>query len=241
MARGKWIAFLDSDDIWTYDKLEKQVMLIEKNPNAVLLYTGSAFIDENNNRYGYVMPVCERIDYKTLLKKNLISCSSTVVRKDVIEKEKMHGDEMHEDYVSWLNIVKKYGYAVGINEPLLIYRLSHNSKSANRLKAAKMSFNSYRHIGYSNIVAGLFVLRYTFYSIKKRGNILKSKGEYIMDKSFKSNKNSYINQSTETSLCATCQTGADMLKLDDKEPMCPYICFHNGTECLEYKPIGDRK
>lgn len=175
VARGKWIAFLDSDDMWAEDKLEKQMELMRKNPEAVLSYTASAFTNENNQMFDYILPVCEKIDYKTLLKKNLISCSSVIVKKDVIAEEKMQGDNMHEDYSAWLNIVKKYGYAVGINEPLLIYRLSQNSKSGNRLKSARMSYNSYRYVGYSHIVSFLLILRYSLYSIKKRLNIYKSK------------------------------------------------------------------
>lgn len=232
LANGEWIAFLDSDDIWTEDKLEKQAAFINRNPDTVLFYTGSAFTDEYCNKYNYVLSVCERIDYKTLLRKNLISCSSVVIRRDVIENEKMQGDEMHEDYVTWLNVIKKYGYALGINEPLLIYRLSPNSKSSNRLQSAKMSLNSYHCLGYSYIVSAFFVLRYAFYSIRKRRNIKRSKDSNFISVE-PSNKNSY-SDIKQLSLCATCKTGSDMLKLDEKEPMCPYIGFHNGIECTKY-------
>ena len=52
LARGEWIAFLDSDDLWRSDKLEKQLALIEKHPNAVICYTASSFIDDKGKSYG---------------------------------------------------------------------------------------------------------------------------------------------------------------------------------------------
>lgn len=83
----------------------------------------------------------------------------------------MPGDQMHEDYFIWLTILKQTSYAYGINEPLIIYRLSKGSKSSKRLKSARMTYNTYRAIGYSSIIAALLVARYAVYSIKKRARI----------------------------------------------------------------------
>lgn len=169
-AEGKWIAFLDSDDVWREDKLEKQVALMRDN-NAVISYTASAFIDEYGNRYSYIMPAEKTTDYKTLLRKNLISCSSAMVRADVMKKYTMPNDNMHEDYYVWLNILKSEKYAYGINEPLLIYRLSKSSKSGSRLKSAKMSYNTYRAIGYNPITTIIRMAIYTKHSFSKRSKI----------------------------------------------------------------------
>ena len=174
-AKGEWIAFLDSDDMWKPDKLEKQLALLEKNPEMVICFTASSFIDDSGNPYEYVMPAPEIITYKELLHKNLMSCSSVMIRASVMKEIKMPADNMHEDFFTWLTVLKKHKFAYGVNEPLLIYRLSANSKSSNRVKSAKMLYNSYRAIGYSLFTTTFFVLRYTLYSIKKRRRIYSSK------------------------------------------------------------------
>ena len=171
VACGKWIAFLDSDDMWRKDKLEKQLQLVNDNSNALITYTASAFMDWEGNGYNYIMPVSDKIDYKGLLRKNLLSCSSVMVKKELIEKYKMPSDDMSEDYAVWLMILREVDYAYGINEPLLIYRLSKNSKSSSRIKAFKMHFNAYRYVGYRVVHALILTGLYTFYSIAKRKNI----------------------------------------------------------------------
>ena len=169
-AKGEYIAFLDSDDMWREDKLEKQLKVMKDN-NAVLSYTASAFIDQDGNPYNYVMEAEEKTTLDTLLRKNLISCSSAMVKTDVMKKIRMPGDKMHEDYYVWIKILKKYKYAYGVNEPLLIYRMSANSKSSSRVKSAIMIYNTYHAVGYNVVSAGFLTLRYTIHSVSKRHNI----------------------------------------------------------------------
>jgi teichuronic acid biosynthesis glycosyltransferase TuaG len=171
LAKGEWIAFLDSDDIWREDKLEKQLALAELHPDMVVCYTASSFINDEGQLYEYIMPAIERLTYKQLLRKNLMSCSSVMVRSSVMKEIRMPNDQMHEDYYVWLTVVKECGVAYGINEPLLVYRLCANSKSSNRLKSAKMLYNSYRAVGYCCFATWLMVFLYTFHSISKRRNI----------------------------------------------------------------------
>ena len=171
LANGEWIAFLDSDDLWMPNKLEKQLELSKKFSDMVVCYTASSFIDEKGNPYEYVMPAIERLNYKTLLHKNLMSCSSVMIRTSVMKKIQMPNDKMHEDYYVWLNVLRNHGFAYGINEPLLIYRLGKKSKSSNRFKSAQMLLNSYRAIGYNNIESYALVFLYTIHSVTKRKKI----------------------------------------------------------------------
>lgn len=169
-AKGDYIAFLDSDDMWRSDKLEKQINLMKRN-NAVLSYTASSFISSEGYRFDYIMEAEAKISLKTLLRKNLISCSSAMIRADVMKSIQMPNDKMHEDYYVWICVLRTYGFAYGINEPLLIYRLSSNSKSSSRLKSAKMIFNTYNAVGYNSIMSLFLTLRYSIHSISKRYKI----------------------------------------------------------------------
>ena len=170
-ASGEWIAFLDSDDLWREDKLERQLEFIRHCPEAALTYTASAFINEEGYAYGYILEAEAEVTYETLLRRNLLSCSSVMVRRELMLRYPMGGDRMHEDYAVWLLILREIRCAYGLNEPLLIYRLRGDSKSGDRRRAAKMMFCSYRHVGYSGFSAGILTLRYAIYSILKRRRI----------------------------------------------------------------------
>ncbi len=170
-AVGEWVAFLDSDDMWREDKIQKQIDILAAHPDAVIAYTASSFINYSGKPYNYIMAAEPEMTYKMLLKRNILSCSSIMVKKDVICRIGMANDKMHEDYAAWLTILRNTKCAYGVNEPLLIYRLSQNSKSSNRLKSAKMIYHSYRYVGYNPVIAMLLTFRYAFYSVSKRHKI----------------------------------------------------------------------
>ena len=165
-ATGEWIAVLDSDDAWMPEKLEGQ-MVLQKRTGAVLLYTGSQFMDGDGNKIDWVLNVPEKVDYRTLLKQNILSNSSSLCRKDLYKKHYAIGDGMHEDFALWLSILKNGEVAYGVNEPLLIYRISTNSKSGNKIKAAKMNWNTYRAVGLNWIESLYYELWYVVRGLLK--------------------------------------------------------------------------
>lgn len=166
-AKGAWIAFLDSDDRWEADKLQKQMDYVIQNQKADLVFTGSAFIDYQGKIFDYKLEVPEQISFKELLKQNVISCSSVLIRKMWLVKYPMKYDQMHEDYAVWLQVLRDGGRAFGINEPLLIYRLSSNSKSSNKSKAAVMTYRVYRYLGLNHMQAIYYFCWYAWKNIKK--------------------------------------------------------------------------
>lgn len=169
-ARGEWIAFLDSDDAWTKDKLEKQVRL-QKEKNAELVFTGSNFMDADGNDINWMLHAPEEIGYRKLLKQNLVSNSSVLIRKELFLQNETIGDEMHEDFACWLRVLREGRTAYGVDEPLLIYRLSRDSKSGNKLKAAKMNWNTYRAVGLNRVESFYYMVWYTVNGILKYKNL----------------------------------------------------------------------
>lgn len=166
LAKGEYIAFLDSDDWWLPGKLLHQLHRMEKD-HTVISSTGRQLCSFDGEDTGKYIPVKEFVTYKDLLKHNSINCSSVVVKKSVIEEFPMEHDECHEDYITWLMILRKYGRASGINKPYLQYRMSKDSKSGNKLKSAKMTFQVYRHMGYGIVKSCLCFCSYAFNGVKK--------------------------------------------------------------------------
>lgn len=147
MAKGKYVAFLDSDDIWRPGKLKKQLDMLEQT-GAVLCCTARELMTPEGKCTGRIIGVKEIITYRELLKHNSISCSSVLMQTSVAREFPMHHADSHEDYIMWLEVLGKYGFASGINEPLLQYRLTTTGKSGSKLKSARMTFQVYRYMGF---------------------------------------------------------------------------------------------
>ena len=167
-ASGEWIAFLDSDDLWREDKLELQLALAKNNPDAALTYTASAFITNEGAPLHYVLPAKETINRRGLIRHNLLSCSSVMVKAEFMRACPFPGDKMHEDYYVWLKLLEKLPFAYGINEPLLIYRLTENSRSGNAWKSTKMLYHTYRAVGMNPLSAAICVPPYLCYVLNKK-------------------------------------------------------------------------
>lgn len=169
-AKGAWIAILDSDDIWAPEKLEKQIIL-QKKMNADLLFTGSAFMDSDGQPIDWYLHAPSEVTYRHLLKQNVLSNSSALVRKELYEKHYAVGDGMHEDFAVWLGILKEGKKAYGVDEPLLTYRIAKSSKSGNKIKAAKMNWNTYRYIGLNPLSAFYYECWYVVKGLMKYKNL----------------------------------------------------------------------
>lgn len=166
MAAGSYVAFLDADDWWEADKLKKQIRHIEETGLA-LCCTARELVTLEGKETGRIIPVKDVITYRELLHHNSINCSSVLVRSNVIKQYRMAHEDSHEDYILWLDILKKYQKACGINEPLLKYRLSAGGKSGSKLNSAKMTFKVYRYAGFGMLKSIWYFCCYAAHGIRK--------------------------------------------------------------------------
>ncbi len=171
-AKHDWVAFLDSDDTWAVDKLEKQLALALAHPECALFFTSTAYVYEDGERSDYVLHAPVKVTKKDILKQNVVSCSSTLVKKSELLKHPMKDDRMiHEDLATWYSILCETPYAMGLDEPLLIYRISKNGKSGNKRKAAKMQWRTLRAVHVPLFVSIGTFLCYAWRGVRKYSSI----------------------------------------------------------------------
>lgn len=166
MAKAPWVAFLDADDWWTPDKLFRQMRLLEMT-DCVLCCTGRELVNAKGESLNKVIHVKKHLVYKDLLYHNSITCSSVVVKTEVIRQFPMCYEDSHEDYITWLKILKKYEKACAVDAPLVKYRMSEGSKSGNKLKSAKMTFMVYRYMGFNMVQSVLMFISYAVHGVLK--------------------------------------------------------------------------
>lgn len=142
-ARGRYVAFLDSDDLWKPDKLQRQLLFM-KEKGAHFSHTACGIIDGSGLPTGKVRHVPQTIDYGHLLRGNGIACLTVLIDRNYIDQIAMP-DIPHEDYAAWLGIMKRGEIAWGLDEELAEYRVVQHSVSNNKWRAAGWTWNIYRH------------------------------------------------------------------------------------------------
>ncbi|AFZ22780.1 glycosyl transferase [Cylindrospermum stagnale PCC 7417] len=125
-SSGDYIAFLDADDLWQPTKLEKQVHILEENPEAGLVYTWTALINHQGIPTGRIFANdAESYVWENLIKHNIVECGSVaMVRCCCFENVGVFDQNLHsyvEDWDMWLRIAARYPFKV-IREPLVYYR-----------------------------------------------------------------------------------------------------------------------
>lgn len=161
-STGRFIAFLDGDDLWEYDKLEKQIAFMMEN-NIGFSFTSYKVINEDGINLNKDVRVPKSIDYDGLLKNTIIGCLTVVLDKEIVGEVKMPLIRTRQDFATWLSILKKGHIAYGIDETLSRYRVVPGSISSNKLKAAKRNWYVYRKIEKLSLFKSLYV--FTGYSI----------------------------------------------------------------------------
>ena len=153
-AKGRYIAFLDADDLWLPEKLDKQIQLMKKE-GIHLCYSSYYVINEKGSEIG-VFITKKEATYRELLKTCFIGNLTAVYDTSNLGKKYMEPIPIHQDYTLWLKILREGAPAKGILEPLAKYRLRYGSISSNKIRAAIWTWGIYRNIEKLSLLESIY-------------------------------------------------------------------------------------
>jgi teichuronic acid biosynthesis glycosyltransferase TuaG len=144
-ARGRNIAFLDSDDLWLPEKLRVQVEFM-RSTGAVFTFAEYRMIDEEGSIIGRPIRAPKRIDYRELLKNTAIGCLTVMLDREICSGIRMPNLRRHEDLAMWYAILKRGNVARGIPIDLARYRIVRGSRSRDKIATALHMWKVYRQV-----------------------------------------------------------------------------------------------
>jgi teichuronic acid biosynthesis glycosyltransferase TuaG len=168
MAQGQFLAFLDADDIWHPEKLEKQLSFMLAK-NIGFTYSTYDWIDEDGKIMNKFINTIGNLDYKTYLRNTIIGCSTVMVNKAITGDVFVPKFRTSEDTATWLDILRKGLMAYAIDESLVSYRIRRKSASSNKIRASIDLWKVYRqHEKLPFFKAIYYFSCYAFNAVKKR-------------------------------------------------------------------------
>jgi len=170
LSKGKYISFLDADDIWKKNKIEIQLLFMQ-NGNLSVSHTSYKIINEENNLIGN-RKARDFDNFKDIIKSCDIGLSSVMLKKEIISDDiKFSNLRTKEDFFLWLKILKKGIKISAIDKELLIWRKTKNSLSSSTLQKLSDAFIIYnRHMGYNFFISLYLLICLSLNYLKKRIN-----------------------------------------------------------------------
>lgn len=162
-AKGRFLAFLDADDLWDSKKLKQQINFMLSN-NFAFTFTGYSFLDNPDK----IVKVPKKISLAGMLKNTVIGTLTVVVDTDKTGTFRMPLVRRGQDLLTWANLLNQVGYAYGLNIPLSQYRTVKGSLSNNKLKALKRTWHNYYkelHLGLPK--TSFYFICYVWNALKK--------------------------------------------------------------------------
>lgn len=156
-AKGRFIAFLDSDDLWHKEKLSIQIPFMLNN-QYYFSHTSYGYISENGEKIKSTFHVRKEVDYYNLLKRTEISCLTAIYDAESIGKFYMSEHARKQDYALWLSILKSGVNSYGIDEELAYYRQVNNSATSKKYKLIL------KHISFLKDTQGFNSLQALYYT-----------------------------------------------------------------------------
>lgn len=143
-AAGRWLAFLDADDFWLPSRLEKGLNFAESQ-RASFVYTSYRFISHDERYMSASQRVPAKVSYSKLLQSNVIATSTVLIDRATTGDFEMR-EHASEDFICWLEILKRVRFAYGISEDLVRYRVTRSSLSRDKKKALGIVWSIYRNV-----------------------------------------------------------------------------------------------
>lgn len=167
LCKGRYVALLDSDDVWFADKLERQIDLSEET-GADIIYCSYKMIDEQGRAICDDFIVPEATDFESCLSKSTISCSTAMLSREIVDNYRFNKDYYHEDLVLWLQLLRDGYVARGVPEVLVAYRLLHSGRSSKKTRSALNRWRVYRKYLKLSIPKSIkSIIKYAFLGIRK--------------------------------------------------------------------------
>ncbi|HHD2717043.1 TPA: glycosyltransferase family 2 protein [Clostridium perfringens] len=179
LANGRFIAYLDADDIWLNKKLEKQVEFMLKN-NYGFTCVSYEVIGNDGELKGKTVKMLKSVNYKEFLTNNLLQTVGIMIDTEIVNKKLLVMPDMRrrQDAATWLQILKAGYKCYGISQILAQYRRAQNSLSSNKVKAAKGVWYLYRKVEKLSLIFSCYCFcRYAILAVWKRVYYNKNKNE----------------------------------------------------------------